>query len=674
MTGPTVPQALRTLAHRRAFTAADTAWAHGVAAQLRVGSPLSHDQERRAHRMLGAYRRQLSEAGIDYAEIPVPDGSTDFPPPSAAPAPAPAPLTPGPATRSKAWVDAAGRLWVKNPYELRTVVAAIPGATWKKGVLAWELPATPSAAGNVAAALQPTGLVTNPSFDELLEQHRRGVRARAFRITPEADLPPIPGRTAGWEHQLRAFHFTRELEASCLDMGMGTGKSRVIVGLMEDWRPASVLIVCPERVVGVWPKQIRLHGLTEHHVIDPRRQKRTGEWELLPVAKRVELYDHAMHDCSCGLPHVLLTNFAAAGVPAFSAWSLRQRFDVVAFDESHRLRSHSGVWSEWAEKMRKRSDRRIAGTGTLQAQTPEDVFGQFRALDPGIFGTSFTAFRRRYSITRPHLTTEIYVGPNPQMEEEFAAKVASITFTAGEEVLDLPAELDLPRATCRLSPSTMRAYRDLEDEMVAAFAALRADAVSVDDPDADVVSVDNPLVKRLRLLQVASGTVVADDGAVLHVDDAKEKLLVDLLSDLPEREPVVVFGKFHPDLDAIARAATQLKRPYAELSGRRSDALAQDATLAEGVVIAGVQIQAGGTGVDFTRAAYGIYFSPGDSLGDYLQSRKRLARPGQTRSVRFRHLCVEGTVEEDVYDGLEARADVVDRIKDRIRRLQGGRR
>jgi SNF2 family DNA or RNA helicase len=184
------------------------------------------------------------------------------------------------------------------------------------------------------------------------------------------------------------------------------------------------------------------------------------------------------------------------------------------------------------------------------------------------------------------------------------------------------------------------------------------------------VTADNVLVKILRCQQMTGGALPLDDGTIEEIDTEKAKLLADELEDINPAEPVVVFCRFHHDLDNVSKVADQLGRRYGELSGRRSDALAADATLTEGVQVAGIQIQAGGTGVDFTRSAFGIYYSVGHSLGDYLQSRKRLHRPGQTRSTRFRHLVMEGTIDEDVYEALANRQKVTDRIAEKVRRLQ----
>jgi hypothetical protein len=448
-----------------------------------------------------------------------------------------------------------------------------------------------------------------------------------------------------------------------------TGKSKVVCDLIHDSGAETSMIVCPERVVGVWPKQFGIHCGGDKHIVDPRRQNRRGEWELLPIKDRVSLYEHALHECDCGLPHVLITNYAAAAHEPFKSWSIRQRLDYIAYDECHRIRSHSGVWSTWAKKMHPRAARHIGGTGTLQAQTPLDVFGPVRAVEPGVFPATFTAFRSRYALMGGFENRE-FKGMNPLTVDEFTERLASITYRAGEEVLDLPEMLPELTVEGRLSPRARKIYTDVEQDMYAEVVRTLESGVDVRDE----AVIDNVLVKILRCQQITGGALPLESGAVEEVDTAKADLLADELEDIAPAEPVVVFCRFHHDLNKVAQVAEKLGRRYGELSGRRSDALAADATLAEGIQVAGVQIQAGGTGIDFTRSAFGIYYSVGHSLADYLQSRKRLHRPGQTRSTRFRHLVLTGTIDEDVYAALAARKKVTDFIADKVLALQNAGR
>lgn len=655
-----IEQAVVALATIKAYRPADLGAGHGAAARIRVKSSLDAETRRRLHRLLGGYKTELKQLGIDYDTIP------DEAPAAAGAAPA-APSTGRrkPIGRSTVWVNDKG-LWLKSPYEARDLVREqIPAAVWQKAHLAYKLPATPAAALAIANTLGSYGVDADESATALVRagHAQRGAQAKRSLV----DLPEPPGsKTPAWAHQKQAFWFAREMPGVILDMEMGTGKSKVVCDLVHDSGAESTLIVCPERVVGVWPKQFGIHCGGEKHIIDPRRMNRAGGWELLPIVKRVALYDHALHECGCGLPHVLISNYAAAGHEPFKSWSLRQHFDYLAYDECHRLRSHGGVWSKWGAKMFPAADRRLGGTGTLQPQTPLDVFGQVRAVEPGLFGDTYIKFEKHYAEKGGYGNYEIKGYKN---EDELAEKLSTIVYRAGEEVLDLPPLLPDVDVVGHMSSKAMRIYRDVEEEL---YAEVRREM-----PDGsieyDEATIPNVLVKILRCQQMTGGHLALDSGVLEEIDTAKRDLLGEELEDIDPHEPVVVFARFIPDLDNIARVAAKLGRPYGELSGRRSDALAGDATLAEGVQVAGVQIQAGGTGVDFTRSAFGIYYSVGHSLGDYLQSRKRLHRPGQTRATRLRHLVMEGTIDEDVYRALAARKRVVDAISERVRKLQAAR-
>ena len=96
-----------------------------------------------------------------------------------------------------------------------------------------------------------------------------------------------------------------------------------------------------------------------------------------------------------------------------------------------------------------------------------------------------------------------------------------------------------------------------------------------------------------------------------------------------------------------------------ELSGRRNELRVWQEGKAP---ILAAQMQAGSLGVSMVRARYAVFYSLGYSLGDYQQARARLVRPGQQRGVTFIHLLVRGTVDEHVYQALEAKADVVEHV------------
>jgi SNF2 family DNA or RNA helicase len=207
--------------------------------------------------------------------------------------------------------------------------------------------------------------------------------------------------------------------------------------------------------------------------------------------------------------------------------------------------------------------------------------------------------------------------------------------------------------TCQLGADARRAYRSLKRNLMAEI-------------DVGEVTAANALVKLLRLQQITGGYIRTDDGQDVQIDSAKMNLLRDVLEDIDPQEPVIVFCRFHKDLEAVNRVADETGRRSLELSGRMDELKQWQA--GEAPVLA-VQIDSGGVGVDLTRARYSIYYSLGFSLGSYEQSLARIHRPGQTRPVEYIHLLAQDTVDEQVMAALARRSDVVNSV---LQQMKGG--
>jgi SNF2 family DNA or RNA helicase len=207
-----------------------------------------------------------------------------------------------------------------------------------------------------------------------------------------------------------------------------------------------------------------------------------------------------------------------------------------------------------------------------------------------------------------------------------------------------------------LSPKARKVYDEVAKEFYAEI-------------ESGEITAANALTRLLRLSQIASGFVKADSGEIVEIDDAKREMLAEVLDELPPHEPVVVFDRFTHDLAAIRATAEAAGRRYGEVSGQRNDLV--ESKYPPDVDVLGVQIQAGGAGIDLSRSAYGVYWSLGFSLGEYDQSLARLDRPQadgskRTDPVVFTHLVVANTVEEKIYRALAERRDVVRAIIERL--------
>jgi SNF2 family DNA or RNA helicase len=428
-----------------------------------------------------------------------------------------------------------------------------------------------------------------------------------------------------------------------LAMAMGTGKSRAAIELAQHFEQGAALIVCPLRVIEVWRGQF---------------QKFAPDWGFLPLDDRFPSVREKTLAARNALERprfeqtAIAINFDSARVEPFASWALARVWPLAILDESHRIKAPGGRTSLFAARLGRVSRHRLALTGTPMAHEPTDIWAQFRFLDPTLLDHAFSSYRARYAVMGGYFHKEV-VGWRDL--DKLEADFRQLAFRVDDSVLDLPPEMDQELA-CELGEEGARCYREMEREMIAWVRA------------GENVTAANAMVKLLRLQQITGGALPDPQGeGSLQIDDAKERLLADLLEDL--REPVVVFARFHADLRAIYRAALRAGIPCAELSGQRDDLARWKES--EGPSVLAVQIQAGGVGVDLTKARVAVFYSLGFSLSDYLQARARIRRPPQARPCVFYHLKIRDSVDEYVMRAVLARQDLVDGVLNELKARKG---
>jgi len=465
----------------------------------------------------------------------------------------------------------------------------------------------------------------------------------------------IKSKTTPWAHQVHAYNLVCNQPATMLAHDMGCGKTKPVVDAICNLDDCNrVLILCPKSVIDVWPAEFAKHGCCPVNVVplrDGTIRRRTKEAQtkiLLAEARKEKI--------------ALIINYEAAWREDFAKLAQTTIWDMVVADECHRIKSPGGKISWFMKRLGPRAKRRVGLTGTPLPHSPLDAYGQYRFLDSTIFGTSFVRFRARYAVMGGYGSN---VGTPRQVigfqnQDELHKKFYSIAHRVKKaDVLDLP-EVVHERRIIHLSSHARRLYDELKSEFIT-------------DVGSGVITAANALSRLLRLQQITSGFGVIETGSKVEVDQGKYDALVDIFSDLDQSESVVVFCRFTRDIEQVHKAAElkilnrKLARKCYELSGQFNE-LAEWKESKTGDVLA-VQIQAGGVGIDLTRAAYCIYYSLGFSLGDYEQSLARLHRPGQTRSVTYLHLVAKNTVDEQVYAALRKRRKVVEEILSQIKEV-----
>jgi SNF2 family DNA or RNA helicase len=449
-----------------------------------------------------------------------------------------------------------------------------------------------------------------------------------------------------WKHQADAVEWAWSRAWAILHHGMGSGKTATTLALIlrciDELSATRILVCCPKAVMPAWAKQVSLWCPHIRVVLLDGSTK----------AKKQRQFANAMADLS---PVIVVINYE-------SAWRMdeleKQKWDVLVWDEIHRLKAPSGAASRWAGRMSKKNPkaRRYGLSGTLIPHSILDVWAIYRSLESptcSTFGQTYTMHRANYAILNPHQPGMVLAYKNlPEAHKKIAATTHHIK---SADVLDLPPIrfIDEP---VELSADESRLYREIEREFCGMCKAGN-------------VTPKNALEQLLRLGQICGGYVRFDGEATAkQISDghpAKAARVADMLEDSPADEPFVFFCRFTSDIAAVRAAATAAGRTVSELSGARNE-LADWQAGRTTVLIA--QIQSGGIGIDLTRAAYAVFYSLGYSLAEYEQAVARLHRPGQERRTVIYHLTAtangRSTVDGRVYEALRDRKEVVNAIID----------
>lgn len=539
-----------------------------------------------------------------------------------------------------------------------SVLGAIPGARKVRIYNQWSLPRSPFSAirlfmwakeKHVDLELDSgvTSLITeyNQIRDSQKWKRKEGRETWEKILSyPKAIEMAVPTQTTPWVHQGCAFSFIHDKTAWYLAMEMGTGKTLVTIMHILESGLERVLILCPKSVLQVWQDEWNKHAPNHGYdilVLDNGTSKKKAEAVKLRFAVAN----------SGGRKVVVVVNYDSARQQALADELLAHKYDLVVLDEAHKIKSPGGVTSRFCARLGKQASYRGCLSGTPLPNNLLDSYAQFRFLDPGLFGTNFARMRNAYAVMGGYDNREVVAFRNV---DRFERLFNYLTYRVDKDVLDLPPV------------TTMYAYSDMSAPAAKIYDELRKEFIT--SVRSGEVTATNALVQLLKFQQLTGGFIIDDEGGTSEIDHEKQALLLDILDGISAREKVVVFCRFKHDLEATRKAATDLRRSYGELSGNQNDL--EFGQIPDHINILGVQIQAGGLGVNLTAARYAIFFSAGFSLSDYLQACARVHRGGQDRPVTIMHLVCRHSVDEKIYQALQDKKEVIDSILASIK--QGG--
>ena len=431
-------------------------------------------------------------------------------------------------------------------------------------------------------------------------------------------------------------------------MDMGTGKTITTIAvagtLSRMHKITNLLVVSPKSIVSVWQQEFEKFADFPYSlvVLDGTGSKKA---------------DTIRYMIGTGL-QVIVVNYE-------SCWRLEDELmrwhpDMIVCDESSKIKNPQAKCSKALHRLGKQSDYNLILTGTPITNSPLDFFSQYKFLDESIFGGSFYAFRAKYAIIGGFQNHQIVGYRNLQ---ELVEKAHSIAYRIKiDEAVELPEFVEETRPVV-LEKKAQQIYDSIDKD---SFAELMCGEVSV----------RNVLTRLLRLSQCTGGFIRDDiDGMVQEISRAKLEALEDIVdSCLEENKKVVVFARFVPEIDSIAKMLKKKNIGYALIKGDVSDRAEQvEAFQTEPDVKVFIgQLQTTGMGLTLTAGSVAVYYSLDFSYANYEQSRARIRRIGQTKRGVYIHLVCKNTIDEKVMAALKQKADVSKLLVDDYKQLIGG--
>ena len=197
--------------------------------------------------------------------------------------------------------------------------------------------------------------------------------------------------------------------------------------------------------------------------------------------------------------------------------------------------------------------------------------------------------------------------------------------------------------------------------------------------------MDNPLTRRLRIRQVASGHIKESDtiddngrkvaGEMYHLKNNKIPYLMELIEDnLPNK--TVIGYQFRATGAAVVAALKKAGVNHLVLNGDTKDKSVWRTFQADdSIKVFVVQYASGSEAIDLFSASRTILMEPMDSSRTCIQFRNRTNRNGQTRPCSYVWLLTEGSIEFDMYERLKSHRDFDDscwkEVAERRRQMRG---
>ena len=515
-----------------------------------------------------------------------------------------------------------GKFIVKCDYEDRDYVKDV--CTWSNKYRAWTLNST-LMNYEIAKSQRFVEWVFPEEIDSLFQSK--------LKLNLDFQKHGFKSKTPPYKHQVMLTNLVLERERCFFLCGVGTGKSKAVIDAISELHYRGdvkrALIVSPASIMKNFQSQIEEHSYLESTVIEGSLYKRI---QLLNVNTPVHIINYEMLSKLSGrMP----------------------KYDMVVFDECHRLKNRQALQSKAALKLSKGVRYKVGLTGTLFSNSFEDVFMPYKIISPHVFGPAFNGFKDSFLVLGGFNNHQV-VGYINEHSFRKLLSTNSLKFEL-DDIVDLPPEIEVIKKF-NLNDKNSSTYSILEKEFV--ILAKETERMTA-----------NVLERLIRLSQITSGFTLNNENEIIDIGNEKLSVLEEVL--LETSGKIIVWCRFTHSIKRVEKLCEKLNLSCMTYFSETKDKSCYKQFNSDDTRVFIAQIQTG-IGYSIPNANTAIFYETDYSRVNHVQAKGRNRRlvGSENKSVVYIYLQAESTLDESIFRILKQKDF---NARDALRLIQGGK-
>lgn len=424
-------------------------------------------------------------------------------------------------------------------------------------------------------------------------------------------------------------------------MGTGTGKTLTSLHLFMNNKTKNLLVICPKSVIPQWKSVIR--NVAPHlEVVDYPKS-----WSSAKVDKYLEQFRFKNNI-------VIVVNFEITYRLKSLNKIVNSHYTIIV-DEIHRIKN----WG--TPKKPVKTTHAIVTLGYLTkykmgltATPTQGAYGGYIDYYPQLLFLGYTRESYRDFYNRYVIFKEVSYGTSPYPVRQIVGYKNTHEI---DSLLEVMARRYVPK------------YEDFEPVYTPIYVDRAARyAKMVREKAYKEIMITNSMRSRIAKKTLTSGVIMGYDmeNNYYEYEDNTEKIewLEDFLTDTDE--VVAIFYTYNVELKILENLMKKLGKTYVKINGATKDKYSEINDKTYDVVLG--QFQAMSESLDglHLKCHIEVFYSMPESSLLYKQALGRIDRLGQTKPPMYYFLIMKDTIDEAIYQMIEAKIDFSESILEKL--------